>query len=150
MYTGYANMTSHPQFKSFYRKKVFDLTDYTHFRLRVRGDGRNYMFILKNQHHFHETATYLVMHPIYTHGGPYWQEVCIPFSKFFQVSHGRVADRQHRFVCDDLANFGITCMDGVEGPFSLELDSLSVYKDTVMMENLAYETYKIPKYIANT
>jgi len=150
MYTGYANMTSHPMTKSFYRKSYMDLTDYTHFRLKLRGDGRNYMFILKNDHHFNETATYLVMHPIYTHGGPYWQDLRIPFSKFFQVSHGRVADRQFRFIGDDVVSMGITCMDGVEGPFQIELDSISVYKDDQMREELAYETYKIPKYISNT
>jgi len=149
-YTGYANMTSIPTLRSFYRKKLLDLGDYTHFRLRVRGDGRNYMFILKNDHHYVETQTYLCMSPLYTHGGPYWQDVRIPFSKFFQVTHGRISDRQFRFIDDDLTSVGITCMDGIDGPFHLEIDSISVYKDKQMSENLAYETYKIPKYISNT
>ena len=149
-YTGYANITSKPNYKAFYRKKLMDLTDYTHFRLKIRGDGRNYMLLIKNDSHFQETQTYLVMHPIYTHGGPYWQELRIPFGKFFQVSHGRISDRQFRFNADDVASLGVTCMDGVEGPFSLEFESISVYKDNQMMEELAYETYKVPKYIANT
>lgn len=149
-YTGYANMTSLPNYKSFYRKTYINLQDFTHFRLRLRGDGRNYMFILKNDNQFVETQTYLVMHPLYTHGGPYWQDLRIPFSKFFQVSHGRVADRQFRFVDNDLVSLGITCMDGIEGPFGIELESIGVYRDTQMLEELAYETYKIPKYISNT
>lgn len=149
-YTGYANITSKTNYQAFYRKKLMDLTDFTHFRLRLRGDGRNYMLILKNDVQFQETQTYLVMHPIYTHGGPYWQELRIPFSKFFQVSHGRISDRQFRFITHDIVSLGVTCMDGVEGPFSIEFESISVYKDNQMMEDLAYETYKVPKYISNT
>lgn len=150
IYTGYANITSIPQNKALFRSKFIDLTDYTHFRLKIRGDGRNYMFILKNHSKFQETRTYLIMHPIYSHGGPYWQELRIPFSKFFQVTHGRISDRQFRFVDNDIVSLGITCMDGIEGPFSLEIDSIAAYKDNQMKEMLAYETYKIPKYISNT
>ncbi len=74
----------------------------------------------------------------------------IPFSKFFHVTHGRVSDRQFRFSDSDLVSLGITCMDGIQGPFSLELDHIGVYKDNEMQEVLAYETYKTPKYISNT
>ena len=41
-------------------------------------------------------------------------------------------------------------MDGVEGPFSLEIDYIGVLKDDELKENLAYETYKIAKYVSNT
>ena len=41
-------------------------------------------------------------------------------------------------------------MDGIEGPFSLEIDYIGVLKDEELKENLAYETYKTAKYISNT
>jgi NADH dehydrogenase [ubiquinone] 1 alpha subcomplex assembly factor 1 len=150
IYTGYANITLMPQFKAFYRKKFVDINNYTHFRIRLRGDGRNYMFLLKNDQRFKEAQTYLYMHPIYTHGGPYWQDLRIPFSKFFHATHGRVSDRQYRFNEDDFISMGFTCMDGIEGPFSLELDYIGVYRDNEIKEITAYETYKTPKYIPNT
>lgn len=90
------------------------------------------------------------MYPLYTRGGPYWQYVKIPFSKFFHVTHGRVSDKQYRFEGLNVKSLGITCMDGNEGPFSLEIDHIGVLRDNEWTEHFAYETYKIPKYISNT
>lgn len=150
LYTGYVNTTSLPKYKSFFRKEFLDLKEFNSFVMKVRGDGRSYMITLKNSHYFKETETYLFMHPLYTRGGPYWQTVKIPFSKFFHVTHGRVSDRQYRFVDNDVTNIGFTVMDGIEGPFSLEIDFIGVLKDEELKENLAYETYKTAKYISNT
>ena len=41
-------------------------------------------------------------------------------------------------------------MDGIEGPFSLELDYIGVLKDDELKEKFAYETFKTAKYISNT
>jgi hypothetical protein len=40
IYTGYANIQSKTQLKSFYRIKNLDLNDWTHFLIKLRGDGR--------------------------------------------------------------------------------------------------------------
>lgn len=150
IYTGYANMSSVPEFKSFKREKRINIDQFNCFMLKIRGDGRTYMFILHTPQHYTLTYTYMHMYPLYTRGGPYWQYVKIPFSKFFHVTHGRVSDRQYRFEALNVKSFGITCMDGNEGPFSLEIDHIGVLKDNECTENFAYETYKIPKYISNT
>ncbi len=150
IYTGYVNIQSKNLYKSFYRTKRFNLTDYTHFVIKLRGDGRNYMLTLNTPFHFTLTHTYMHMYPIYTRGGPYWQHVKIPFSKFFHVTHGRVSDKQYRFMPVDVRNLGITCMDGVEGQFQLELDFIGVVRDIENYEEFAYEKYQIPKYISNT
>jgi len=119
--------------------------------LKVRGDGRSYMFILSTPDYYDLTWTYMYCYPIYTHGGPYWQHVKIPFSKFFHVTHGRISDRQVRFPVHNVRNIGISCMDANEGPFCLEIDNICVYKDNECKEDIAYETYKLPiKYISNT
>ena len=73
----------------------------------------------------------------------------IPFSKFFQGSHGRVSDVQSRFLSTEIRNIGITCMDQVEGPFSLEIDSIAVVRDDQFYEQFAYEMYKVPRYVPN-
>ncbi len=61
-----------------------------------------------------------------------------------------MADRQSRFPAREVKRFGITCMDGGEGPFALEIDHIAAYRDEEAPEEFAYETYKIPKYISNT
>ena len=73
IYTGYANITSKVQFKPFQRKKRFQLEGYTHFIIKLRGDGRTYMFVLATPHYYSLTYTYMHVFPLYTHGGPYWQ-----------------------------------------------------------------------------
>lgn len=150
IYTGYANMSSVTKLKSFKRETRFNLEQFNCFILKIRGDGRTYMIVLNTPQYYTLTYTYMHMFPLYTRGGPYWQYVKIPFSKFFHATHGRVSDRQYRLVANDIRNIGITCMDGVEGEFSLELDYIGVLKDNEVTEEFAYETYKVPKYISNT
>jgi NADH dehydrogenase [ubiquinone] 1 alpha subcomplex assembly factor 1 len=150
IYTGYANMQSLTQLRSFFRKKYFDFKEYNCFLLKIRGDGRTYMMVLNTPDYHTNTYNYLHMYPLHTRGGPYWQYAKIPFSKFFHANFGRVADIQYRFFADSVRNIGITCMDGIEGNFQLEIDSISVLRDDEETEEFAYEMYKIPKYIANT
>ena len=66
-------MTSKTNFKAFQRVKNFNLEGFTHFMLKVRGDGRSYMFVLGTPQYFTVTWTYVYSYPLYTHGGPYWQ-----------------------------------------------------------------------------
>lgn len=149
--TGYVNMSSHTRFKSFKRVERFHMyDDFTHFLLKIRGDGRNYMLVLNTPQHFTVTYTHTHMYPLYTRGGPYWQYAKIPFAKFFHNSHGRISDRQYRIMPGDVRNIGITLMDGIDGPFHLEIDYIGVLRDNNDSEEFAYETYKTPKYISNT
>ena len=106
--------------------------------------------VLNNSQFFKETDTYMYMYPIYTHGGPYWQSIQIPFSKFFSVTHGRLSDRQNQFSEIDISSVGFTCMDGIEGPFSFDIDFIGLLKDNSVTEKFPYETYDTPKFVTNT
>lgn len=143
-------MSSLTRLKSFKRETTFNFDQFNNFLLKIRGDGRTYMLVLNTPQYHTLTYTYMHMCPLYTRGGPYWQYVKIPYSKFFHASHGRISDKQYRLVANEVKNIGITCMDGIEGPFSLEIDFIGVLKDNEAIEEFAYETYKIPKYISNT
>jgi NADH dehydrogenase [ubiquinone] 1 alpha subcomplex assembly factor 1 len=150
LYTGYANIQSLPQYWSFSRQKNLDFKGFTHFLLKIRGDGRTYAMVLNTPEAFSETLFNTHTTPIYTRGGPYWQYVKVPFSKFFHASHGRVSDKQFRFSPTAVKTIGLTLMDHNEGPFSLEIDSIAVVKDEASNEEFAYEMYQVEKYIANT
>ena len=151
MYTGYANIRSRHQLKSFRRTTTYaDYEGYNCFLLRLRGDGRTYAFTVSVPQFHSVTHTYMYAYPLYTHGGPYWQTVKIPLSKFFSISHGRLTDPQVRLDLKFAKNFGFSCMDGHAGPFGLELDYLGVLKDNTCQEEIAYETYKTPRYVANS
>ena len=74
IYTGYANITSKDIYKSFRRRGALNISGgFNHFMLKVRGDGRSYMFVLSTPSYFDVTWTYKYCYPLYTHGGPYWQ-----------------------------------------------------------------------------
>jgi NADH dehydrogenase [ubiquinone] 1 alpha subcomplex assembly factor 1 len=148
--TGYTNMQSLTQYYSFVRLKKYDFTGYTHFLIKLRGDGRSYMFNLNTSGEESETRTYMYSYPIFTRGGPYWQTIKIPFSKFMQVSQSRLTDRQARFHPIDVKNIGITVMDTVDGDFRLEIESIAVLCDIEAFEDIAYESYKVEKFVANT
>ena len=69
---------------------------------------------------------------------------------FFKVNFGRISDKQGRFGDSQVRNIGISCMDKINGPFSLEIDFIAAIKDNVAYEECAYEMYVTPKFIANT
>ncbi|KAJ0044207.1 hypothetical protein NL108_008132, partial [Boleophthalmus pectinirostris] len=80
---------------SFDRKKHFDWTSFNTLHLRVRGDGRPWMINIGCQTFFSHQNDDIYSYFLYTRGGPYWQDVKIPFSKFFLTHRGRIQDDQH-------------------------------------------------------
>ena len=55
--------------------------------------------------------------PLYTRGGPYWQEYRVPFSKFYFAHKGKIQDDQVR-----LSPILSILLDSVRGKFKLKGD----------------------------
>ncbi|XP_014470793.1 PREDICTED: complex I intermediate-associated protein 30, mitochondrial [Dinoponera quadriceps] len=140
-YSGYCNITTTPKYKSFKREIYHDWSEYTHLILRIRGDGRTYGINLNNRGFYDLTWNDLYHYVLYTRGGPYWQYVKIPFSKFVFSSKGRIQDKQNPVLLFEIANLGITLADDIPGHFRLEIDYIGLECDKYNEEETAYEGY---------
>ncbi|KFQ31579.1 hypothetical protein N331_03611, partial [Merops nubicus] len=140
-YSGYCSMRSKPLMGSFARKKYYDWSNFNSLYLRVRGDGRPWMVNIYTDPYFSHQKDDLYNYFMFTRGGPYWEEIKIPFSKFFLSSRGRVQDNQHPIWLDKISTLGFTIGDKVDGPFQLEIDFIGLLNDRAHTEEFAYEMY---------
>ncbi|MED6232291.1 hypothetical protein ATANTOWER_026799 [Ataeniobius toweri] len=141
-YSGYCTMRSKQPLASFDRKKHYDWSSFNTLHLRIRGDGRPWMINVATDTYFAHQKYDIYSYFLYTRGGPYWQDVKIPFSKFFLTNRGRIQDDQHPLWLDKINTIGFTLGDKAEGPFQLEIDFIGVCKDYAHTEDFAYEVYK--------
>ncbi|NWI18004.1 CIA30 protein, partial [Crypturellus soui] len=142
-YSGYCSMRSRPLVGSFAKKKYFDWSNFNCLYLRVRGDGRPWMINLYTDPYFSHNKDDLYNYFMFTRGGPYWEDIKIPFSKFFLSSRGRIQDNQHPIWLDKASflTLGFTLGDKVNGPFQLEIDFIGLINDRAHTEEFAYEKY---------
>ncbi|XP_038066651.1 complex I intermediate-associated protein 30, mitochondrial-like [Patiria miniata] len=139
--SGYCSLKSKQQFVSFNRKKHMDLTPFNSLNLRLRGDGRAYMVNIMTEGYFTDYHDDIWSYFLFTRGGPYWQDVSIPFSKFFLSSRGRIQDRQAAVDLELVNAIGLTMADAIDGEFALEIDSIAASYDATHTEEFAYEMY---------
>ncbi|XP_035734368.1 complex I intermediate-associated protein 30, mitochondrial-like [Vespa mandarinia] len=142
-YAGYCALKTAKFRKSFKRETRLDWQLYNHLVMRVRGDGRTYMINIGTKGLYDIHWNDLYNYVIYTRGGPYWQYVKIPFSKFFLSSHGRIQDDQEPIALDNISSFGVIASDKIPGPFKLEIDYIGVVNDPFEWEEFAYEMYNV-------
>ncbi|XP_062539696.1 complex I intermediate-associated protein 30, mitochondrial [Armigeres subalbatus] len=149
---GYANMRSIRIRKSFKREAFYDWEQYNTLVMRIRGDGRSYLINLASEGSFDILWNDIYHYVLYTRGGPHWQYVRIPFSKFFLASKGRVQDSQGPVPLNKISSLGFSvgARGGHEGQFRLEFDYIGVEFDPTHREEFAYEMYKQGKYIVAT
>lgn len=126
-----------------------DWTAYNMLVLRVRGDGRPYMINIGCEGWFDITWNDYYHYILYTRGGPHWQDMKIPFSKFFLTSNGVVQDKQQSVPLNKVTTLGFSASGrgGCAGPFSLEIDYIGLEFDPQWTEEHAYEMYRCSKYI---
>ena len=144
---GYVSLKSVTKRKSFGRLKTLDFEFYDAIRLRIRGDGRAYVVNVHVHYEIDLQWMDLYQFPLYTRGGPYWQEVIIPYSKFIFTHRGAIQDKQQAFDPQFVSNIGIALMDQINGPFHLEIAEIELMKHEgaiEMLEDHAYETYRMP------
>ncbi|XP_068195374.1 complex I intermediate-associated protein 30, mitochondrial [Antennarius striatus] len=141
-YSGYCSLRSQPQLRAFNKKIFYDWTSFNSLHLRVRGDGRPWMVHIGTKMYYSLQKDDLYCYFLHTRGGPYWQDVIIPFSKFFLTYCGRIQDRQHPLRLDKVTNVGFSLGDQADGHFQLEIDFIGVSKDYAHTEEFAYEMYK--------
>ncbi|XP_051000381.1 complex I intermediate-associated protein 30, mitochondrial [Acomys russatus] len=137
--SGYCAMISRIPRGAFERKLSYDWSQFNTLYLRVRGDGRPWMVNIKQDTEFIQRKSQMYSYFMFTRGGPYWQEVKIPFSKFFYSNHGRIRDDQRPLIVDKISSIGFTLADKVDGPFFLEIDFIGVFTDPAHTEEFAYE-----------
>ncbi|XP_075048782.1 complex I intermediate-associated protein 30, mitochondrial [Mixophyes fleayi] len=141
-FSGYCTMKSKPPMGAFNRKLCYDWSNFNTLHLRIRGDGRPWMVNIQSETYFSLQWDDLYNYFLYTRGGPYWQDVKIPLSKFFMTSRGRIQDRQFPLWPDKITTLGFTLADRADGPFQLEIDFIGLCKDQAHTEEFAYELYK--------
>ncbi|XP_004380705.1 complex I intermediate-associated protein 30, mitochondrial [Trichechus manatus latirostris] len=137
--SGYCAMISRVPRGTFERKKSYDWSQFNTLYLRVRGDGRPWMVNIREDTDIIQRKNQMYSYFMFTRGGPYWQEVKIPFSKFFFSNQGRVRDAQYQLLLDKISSIGFTLADKVDGPFFLEIDFIGVFADPAHTEEFAYE-----------
>lgn len=139
--TGYCNLRMVPRLSPFKNKKRYDWEIFTHIVFRVRGDGRIYTVNLHLQKET-DVCSYDTYHYfIWTRGGPYWQYVRIPFSKFFFAYKGRVQAHNPPLPKHEVGTISFTIADKITGPFRFEIDFIGVEYDPSHIEESAYENY---------
>ncbi|QQP35125.1 putative complex I intermediate-associated protein 30 mitochondrial, partial [Caligus rogercresseyi] len=109
-------------------------------------DGRVYMLNVNTWEEFDVAWMDLYTYPLYTRGGPYWQEVKIPFSKFLFTHRSAIQDDQLPLTkkLQKAYKVGITLKDQTDGPFSLEIDYIGVELDNDEHQEVsAYESYRL-------
>lgn len=137
--SGYCAMISRIPRGAFERRLSYDWTRFNTLYLRVRGDGRPWMVNIKEDTQYIQRKNQMYSYFMFTRGGPYWQEVKIPFSKFFFSNQGRIQDSQYPLLLDKISSIGFTLADKVDGPFFLEIDFIGVFTDPAHTEEFAYE-----------
>ncbi|KAM3854899.1 complex I intermediate-associated protein 30, mitochondrial isoform 1-T2 [Vipera latastei] len=145
-YSGYCAMVSKPEMLAFHRTKLHDWSNFNSVCLRVRGDGRPWMLNINPSKYDPTSVKDAYNYFIFPRGGPYWEEIEVPFSKFFFTSHGRIQDGQYELWPDRISTLGLTLADKVDGPFQLDIDFIGLLSDKSHTETFAYELYeKNPK-----
>lgn len=140
---GWAAINSPHRRGPFFSDWRYDWSKFTHLCLRVRGDGRVYRITLACPEKVDVTYFRGFSYNLYTHGGPYWQELRIPFSRFYLQKLGALNDSQDEPELSRIQYLTISLTERVTGPFALEIDYIGLSHHSDHNEKCAYEGYAI-------
>jgi len=128
VFAGYVSLENFGGFASVRSRPVFrDLSDWTGLALRVRGDGKTYRLGLKVDANL-DGIMYQASFP--TTAGE-WTEVQLPFvSCCAPTFRGRNVPNAPPLDPARLLQISVMVSDKQEGPFQLEIDSISAYRQS--------------------
>ncbi|NBB91674.1 MAG: CIA30 family protein, partial [Gammaproteobacteria bacterium] len=101
----------------------FDLSDYEGLELRVRGNGRIFEVEVNDGQRYGWRA---VSRRAPFDTGDDWQDVRVPFSELRATVFGRRVDVPP-VRPGEISRIGFFIVDGRDGPFWLEVDSIGAY-----------------------
>jgi monofunctional biosynthetic peptidoglycan transglycosylase len=110
---GFASVRSQPA--------EHDLSGLSGISLRVKGDGKRYKLRLRTTASFDGVSYEAPLEP----GDGEWQNVVIPFDAFRPTFRGRLVRDYPPLDPSLVKTFGIMIADKQEGPFRLEIESIS-------------------------
>jgi NADH dehydrogenase [ubiquinone] 1 alpha subcomplex assembly factor 1 len=119
---------------------------FTHITFQVRGDGRTYAVLIRTPGQYDLTSLNAYVFYLHTRGGPYWQTVKIPFSKFAHTSHGRFHDQYGSINLAMVNSICLSLIDNRSGPFQLEIKNIGLKYEKNHREQSAYELYYHPSH----
>ena len=110
-------------FTSVRSSRSLDLSSYDGLEMRVRGNGRRFEVEINDGHRYGWRSV--------SRRAPFdtsdeWQTVQIPFSALRATVFGRVVDVP-TVKLSDIERIGFYILDGKDGPFELEVESVSAY-----------------------
>jgi NADH dehydrogenase [ubiquinone] 1 alpha subcomplex assembly factor 1 len=125
-------------------QQTWNWNDYNCLEIKYRGDGRKYFVVLNTADSFNDLSYYdNYAYPLYTRGGPYWQTLRIPFSKFIYNYKSFTQDLQGYLPAFKIKFVSIALHDKIDGPYSLEIDYMGLRRETLNFEeHTAYENYR--------
>jgi NADH dehydrogenase [ubiquinone] 1 alpha subcomplex assembly factor 1 len=107
----------------------YDLTEFDSLDLVVRGDGRTYIVNIQTEG-LQLNDMYQCF--VYTRGGPEWQRIRLPFQDFLLTHLGFVQNIQKTFSKARVTHFGLLLADRLDGPFCLDIRSISAHRSHPM------------------
>jgi NADH dehydrogenase [ubiquinone] 1 alpha subcomplex assembly factor 1 len=110
------------------RMEPGDLANTSGLKLKVRSDGRDYKLTFRTSERWRgRSVSYQASIP--TTAADAWAEVTVPFTDMRTSVFGRTV-RAAPFDPSDVREMGIILADGVDGPFKLDVQSVSCAADT--------------------
>jgi NADH dehydrogenase [ubiquinone] 1 alpha subcomplex assembly factor 1 len=104
----------------------FDLSGYDGLTVRVRGDGKRYGLRLRTS----EASDGVNHQADFTPALGAWLDMKLPFAAFQPVFRGRPVASQPALDPGAIKTFGLIIAGRQEGPFRLELESISGYHES--------------------
>jgi monofunctional biosynthetic peptidoglycan transglycosylase len=98
--------------------KKYDLSSFKGVAVRVKGDGKRYMFTLKTGDNF---SGYAYQFPFVTQKDT-WITVTVPFKDFVARFRGEPVPGAPPVKSSEITSFGFLIADKQEGPFVLEIE----------------------------